>query len=364
MDTISLHLGVSHFPPPSVAVQALQRAISLPNTYGMAQGLPELRKAVAQRYADDQGILVPEERVLITHGAKHALHLYLQCLLAPGDEVLVPAPYWFGFPEIVRLSGGKFISIPANPAQGYTLDLETIRRQVTPQTRLIIITNPGNPTGKVYSSKELEGLANLLEENPHLHLLADEVYDGLVYAPTPMHSVLNFTHLQERIAVVNSFSKSFAMTNWRIGYLLASATITRQALPLLHNVMGEVSPFIQQGALAALQHRHIIWDGFKEDLSQKKEKILNLVNALPGLKCFTPEAGYYITLEVENCLQSIPPSSPFELVEEWAASLKDQVGVEVLPATNMGMPTAVRVSFALPDKELEEALRRLKAFIS
>ncbi|WP_153042823.1 aminotransferase class I/II-fold pyridoxal phosphate-dependent enzyme [Rufibacter ruber] len=364
MEVLSLHLGVSHFATPPAATQALQAALSQPNQYGPTEGIAALREAIAQRYQEDEGISVTAEQILITHGTKHALHLYLSCLLTPGAEVIAPAPYWFAFPEIVRQAGGQLVSLPANPAKHYALDVQALRERITPQTRLLLLTNPGNPTGKVYSPEELHAVAQLLEEYPQLHVLSDEIYDGLVFPPAKMRSLLQFEPLRNRIAVVNGFSKSFAMANWRVGYLIAPAPLLQQATHLQHQLIGGVSPLNQLGAAAAMHNRHALWQSYRQDLLPKRQKVLEAIGQLPNLQANVPDAGYYVTLEIENCLQAANPRSPFQLVEEWAAALKDQQGLEVLPATNMGMPSTVRMSYALPAPELDEALSRLRAFVS
>ncbi|KAA3437997.1 pyridoxal phosphate-dependent aminotransferase [Rufibacter hautae] len=364
MDVIPLHLGVSHFHTPAVAVMAMQEAVGRHNTYyGPNEGLPELRYALAQRYLEDENAPVPAEQILITHGAKHAIHLYLQSLLHPGDEVVALAPYWFAFPELIRQSGGKLVTVPANPEEGYAINLEDLRQKITPDTKLLILTNPGNPTGKVYSLAELQQVAHLLEEFPNLHLLSDEIYDGLAYQGR-VNSFLHFEHLRDRVAVVNGFSKSFAMSGWRIGYLIAPFDILHKATELQLKLISGVSPFLQAGAAAATQHRHQIWQHFRTDLDTRRQLVIQELEQMPKLKFTVPDAGYYFTLQVDDCLQPKDPASPFQLVEEWAAALKDQVGLEVLCGTKMGMPTAVRMSFALPEEVLESALLRLKAFAS
>ncbi|RNI25007.1 pyridoxal phosphate-dependent aminotransferase [Rufibacter latericius] len=364
MDVIPLHLGVSHFNTPGVAVEAIHKALSKHDTfYGPTEGLPDLRYALAQRYLEDEGVPVPAEQILITHGAKHAIHLYLQSLLQPDDEVIALAPYWFAFPELIRQSGGKLVTVPANPEQGYSLNVEQIRQKVSPDTRLLILTNPGNPTGKVYSVAELQQVAHLLDEFPNLHLLSDEIYDGLGF-DGPVPSFIRFEHLRNRVAVINGFSKSFAMSGWRVGYLIAPFEVLHSATELQRKLISGVSPFVQAGAVAATQHRHQIWKHFRQDLEAKRERVRQELELMPKLKFTLPDAGYYVTLQVDGCLQAQDPASPFMLVEEWAAALKDQVGLEVLSATNMGMTNAVRMSYALPEDILENALLRLKAFVS
>ncbi|WP_207430052.1 pyridoxal phosphate-dependent aminotransferase [Sabulibacter ruber] len=364
MDIIPLHLGVSHFHSPAVATQAMQEAVSQHNTYyGPNEGLSELRLALAQRYLEDAGLPIPAEQIMITHGAKHAIHLYLESLLQPNEEVVMLAPYWFAFPELIRQSGCRLVSVPANPEQEYRIDAEQLRQKLSPATRLLILSNPGNPTGKVYTREELEEVARLMEEFPNLHVLSDEIYDGLSFS-VPVTTFLSFEHLRDRIAVVNGFSKSFAMSGWRIGYLIAPFPILQKAMDLQHKLISGVSPFLQAGAAAAVQHRHSIWQEFKADLEPKRQRVVEALKKMPKLKFTVPQAGYYVTLQVDGCLQPQNTSSPFRLVEEWAAALKDQVGLEVLPATNMGMPGALRMSYALPDEVLESALPRLKAFVS
>ncbi|WP_192820747.1 pyridoxal phosphate-dependent aminotransferase [Rufibacter sp. LB8] len=364
MELIPLHLGFSHFKTPAVATQAMQAALDEGVAYyGPHEGTPTLRNAIARRYFEDEGIPLPAEQVLVTHGTKHALYLYFRSLLKPNDEVIALAPYWFAFPELVQEVGVTLIAVPANPEKNYQLPLENLKKAITPNTRLLILTNPGNPTGKVYSLPELEAVAQLLETHPNLHVLSDEIYDGLVY-DKPMHSFLRFEHLRERIAVVNGFSKSFAMAGWRVGYLIAPMPIITKATALQQKLISGVSPLNQAGATAVLQQRHQIWEGFRDELLAKRIKTANVLRQLPNMQFYLPDAGYYFTLDVSGYLKPKQENSPYILVEEWAAALKEQVGLEVLPGTDMGMPTAVRMSFGLPDDLLDSALQHLKAFLS
>ncbi|MFC6999787.1 pyridoxal phosphate-dependent aminotransferase [Rufibacter roseus] len=363
MDIIPMHLGVAHFKTPQIAIDAMQEALVSQETYyGPNEGIAELRLAVAQRYFEDDGIPVPAEQVLITHGTKHALHLFLQSFLQPGDEVIAPAPFWFAFPEMVSQAGGKLISLPPNPEEDYALPLSAIKEHLSPTTRLLLLTNPGNPTGRAYSLKELEAVAQLMEQHASLHVLSDEIYDGLALHGT-IKSFLHFEHLRHRVTVVNGFSKSFAMSGWRIGYIIAPFPVLQKVNELQQKIISGVSPFTQVGAAAALRHRHQIWEGFKNELLQKREKVAAVLQQLPQLSYVLPDAGYYFTIDIKGCLEEHSPASPFKLVEEWAAALKEQVGLEVLPGTAMGMPTAVRMSYALPDYVLASALDRLSAFV-
>jgi aspartate aminotransferase len=342
----------------------MQEALAQHNTfYGPNEGLPELRYALAQRYLEDDGVPIPAEQILITHGTKHALHLYFQSLLQPGAEVVALAPYWFAFPELIKSSGGKLVSIAPNPNEAYALPIEALRASVTSSTKLLILTNPGNPTGKVYSLAELEQVAQLLEVFPNLQVLSDEIYQGLEYdGRTP--SFLRFEHLRDRIAVVNGFSKSFAMSGWRVGYLIAPFPLLQKATELQLKWISGMSPFVQAGAAAAVRHRHQIWQQFTTELKGKRSRVQQVLDQIPKLSYVLPQAGYYFTLQVDRCLSPQDPSSPYKTVEDWASALKAQVGLEVLPATNMGMPGAVRMSFGLPDEVLESALLRLQAYVS
>jgi aspartate aminotransferase len=363
MDQIPMHLGVSHFTTPKVAVEGLQEALLQNDTfYGPNEGTVSLRQAIAQRYLEEDGIPLPESQILIAHGAKHAIHLYLQSLLQPGDEVIMLAPYWFAFPELIRLNGGKLVSIPANPEAEYALPIEALQKSITPKTKLLILSNPGNPTGKVYSKEELQAVAHLVEANPQVHVLSDEIYDGLQYDLAP-YSFLRFEHLRNRVAVVNGFSKSFAMSGWRVGYLIAPFGILEKASDLQLKTISGVSPLNQAAATQAMTHRKEIWTSFKEELAPKKVRVQEVLNTISGLQYFVPDAGYYYTLDVREFLHAANPNSPYQTVEDWAAALKAQVGLEVMPGTNMGMPTGVRMSFALPDHILESALLRLKTFM-
>ena len=362
---LSLASGYGHFAVPAVALAAATEALATagqraePLPVAPAAGWPALRAALAARYRRRGALRIEPANVLVTSGAKTGLFAVLSELLQPGDDVLVPTPNWFGFAELVRRAGGVLRPLPLDAADGYRFGPETLRAALTPATRLLLISNPNNPTGRVLSAEEWAGLLAVTAEFPNLWVLSDEIYEGISFGPVPVPTLLAQPGAGPRHVVVSGFSKSLALAGWGVGCLVAPAALAAAVATRLFATGVAVPVPAQLAALAATEHAEAIGAALCVQLQTTRQQLLAGLAELPGAGAsFAPEGTYYVFADFRRFL---PPGLP---AAEASAALVQRLaaaGVEVVDGTTCGAPGFVRISYAVPEAVLAEALVRLRA---
>ncbi|WP_170172592.1 pyridoxal phosphate-dependent aminotransferase [Hymenobacter rigui] len=356
-DSISLASGYGSFLTPGVAAEAAIRSIragQLP--VADAAGLPVLREAIARRYQQLEATHVEPQHVVVTPGAKAALSALLTCVLRPGDEVLLPTPNWFGFGELVSRAGGVVRELPLSPDDNYTLHPEQLRAAISPHTRVLLFSNPNNPTGRVYHHEELASLLAVTRDFPELYVLSDEIYDLVSFATKPTPSLLEFPDPHGQHLVVNGFSKSLALIGWGVGYLVAPTAVAARCAAYRHATGGAASVPAQYAALAVTQSAASVASGLVSQLHTGRNLLLDYLQRLPGVLPFLPEATYYAFPDLRAYLTPGMPVA--DAARELVTHLR-QAGVEVVDGTTCGAPGFVRLSYAVPEPLLREALNRL-----
>lgn len=350
---------------PEAALEAAKAALrdvqaqGTPLVVSPAAGLPALREALAQRYQRRGAVEVTAEQVIITAGAKTGLFAVLNELLSPGDEVLMPTPNWFGFFDLVRRAGGELRALPLAAADDYALTPETLRAALTPATRLLIISNPNNPTGRVYSAEEWEALLAVTAEFPALWVLSDEIYEGICFGPAPVPTLLALPGPHQQHVVVSGFSKSLALTGWAIGCLVAPPALARAVAARLFSTGAAVPVPGQLAALAATEHADAIGAALCAQLQPTRQRLLTALAALPGAPAVAaPQGTYYIFADFTRLLApGLPPAeASAALVRQLA-----EAGVEVVDGASCGAPGFVRLSYAVDDAALQQALASIAA---
>ncbi|UPL47826.1 pyridoxal phosphate-dependent aminotransferase [Hymenobacter sublimis] len=358
-DVINLASGYGSFPPPAVATAAALRLLQATGPLPVAEvaGLPELRAALAEFYQQAGADRVQPEQVVVTGGTKAALFALLQAVLRPGDEVLLPTPNWFGFWELVTRAGGIVRVLPLNSADNYALSPETLRAALTPRTRLVLLSNPNNPTGRVYSRAEIAGWLRVTQDFPDLFVLSDEIYNGITFGPEPVPTLLSFPDPHQRHLVVNGYSKSLALIGWGIGYLVAPRAIAQACVAKLH-ATGSAVPVLQQhAALAATHNASAIAGGLVENLQPARHLMQTELALLPQVPPPQAEATYYFFPDLRAYLR--PELEPAAASAELVARLQ-AAGVAVVDGATCGAPGFGRLSYAVPMAQLEQALERLR----
>jgi aspartate aminotransferase len=340
---IDLAVGEPQFDAPAAVIDATKNALDAQETrYGPVNGLPELRAQLATRFSGYDA-----DNILLTNGSKQALYMIFQAICDPADEVIVPVPYWVSFIEQIKLAGGKPVPVATKDHQ---LNCEAIERAVTPRTKAVLINSPNNPSGAVYPMADLHKIARLAADH-NLFIVADEAYEAFVYDGCKIASLFDIEDVRNRTIVTRSFSKSYSMTGFRIGYLAAHGEIIKALSKIQSHLSGNVCTFAQYGALAALSlDRHLLSTRCSE-LQQRRDTAFESVSKL--FDCIKPQGAFYLFADVSAALKKNESS------EALARRLLKQAGVAVVAGEAFGMAKHLRISFAVSEKNLKAGLQRI-----
>ncbi|HET7292958.1 MAG TPA: pyridoxal phosphate-dependent aminotransferase [Vicinamibacteria bacterium] len=356
---LDFSVGEPDQPTPPHIVSAATRAMAEGKTkYAPASGTPELRRAVVERYRQDFGVAFEPAEATITIGGKQALYLVCQALLGPGDEMVLPAPYWPTFAECPRLAGAKPVIVRAREKDGFAITARLVSRAVTPKTRAILINSPSNPTGAVVGGEELLALARTCARRG-ITLLYDDTYARLSFAPTDRALLGRVRReLGERLVIVGTASKTYCMTGWRIGWLLSGRMLADACAALVSHSTQCPATFAMAGAVEALTGPQDVVERLAAEYRARFEFIYGAVSALPGLSCVRPGGGFYL---FPNCQAYLSRACPTSL--DLGSRLLEEQGVAVVPGEGFGAPGYFRLSFARSMVELKDGAARLGAFL-
>ena len=355
-DICSLSAGEPDFDTPAFIRQAAAEALESGLTrYGPAAGEPALREAIAQKLTQENQVPTSADQVLVTNGGKQALYNLFQVLLEPGDELLLPAPYWLSYPEMARLAGASVRLIPSSAAEGFRLDPERLEAAITPASKLLVLNSPGNPTGTVLSRSDLEAIAEVLRRHPQVAVVCDEIYEFLL---APGHSHHSFAavapDLADRIFTVNGFAKGWAMTGWRIGWLAGNSAALKAASALQSQSTSNVCTFAQYGALAAVTGSRECVQTMAAQFSHRRQLLSDGLQAINGVQLLPPQGAFY-------AFPNISSSGLDSMV--FCERLLEEQGLAVVPGGAFGDNDCIRLSCAASDATIEDGLARLRRFI-
>ena len=351
-DICSLSAGEPDFDTPDFIVEATRQALRDGITrYGPAAGDPELRAAVAEKLSSGNGIATSPEQVLITNGGKQAIYNLFQVLLNPGDEVLLPAPYWLSYPEMAALAGAKVKLIPTQAEEGFRLDLTAVEAAISPRSRLLVLNSPGNPTGRVMERQELEGVAELVRRHPQLLVMSDEIYEFLLAEGEQHHSFAAIApDLADRCFTVNGFAKGWAMTGWRLGYLAGHQDVIKAAAALQSQSTSNVCSFAQRGALAAIQGPRDCVSAMAESYNRRRQLLTEGLQAIEGITLVEPRGAFY-------AFPQLPESAGGSM--DFCRRALEQAGLAVVPGLAFGNDRCIRLSCAVSRETIRDGLSRL-----
>ncbi len=356
-DICSLSQGEPDFDTPGFITEAAIKALKDGVTrYGPAAGDPELREVIAKKITEINKIPTNIENVLVTNGGKQAIFNLFLTLLNPGDEVIIPSPYWLSYPEMVKLADAIPIYTNTKATNGFKIDLEDLESKITEKTKLIIINSPGNPTGRVIRKDELEKVAEILRKHPNILVLSDEIYEHLISNNVLHYSLASIApDLRERVFIVNGFAKAWAMTGWRVGYLAGDSNIIKKSIALQSQSTSNVCSFAQKGAIAAITSSkdHI---QFMIDSYNKRRVILNDgIQKMDGLTVILQEGAFYSFPKLH---ERFPESL------EFCKIALEKVGLAVVPGIAFGNDKCIRLSCAVSDNVIKEGLYRLDKLLN
>jgi aspartate aminotransferase/aspartate/glutamate/aspartate-prephenate aminotransferase len=356
---ISLSTGEPDFDTPAPVAEAGIQAIRDGFThYTPNPGIAELREGIADKFARDNGLSYDADQILCSNGAKQSLALAVHVLCGPGDEVVVPAPYWTSYPEMVKLAGAEPVVPRAGVEDDYRLTPELLDDAITDETRLVMLCSPNNPTGAVYPPAELEALADVLRAHPGVYVLSDEIYERVVY-DAEHRAFASLDGMKERTVTVNGFSKAYAMTGWRLGYLAAPHAIAEAAGKVQSQFTSAPCSISQKAGVAALEMGDEPVEKMVAAFRERRGVALDRLDAIPDLPCPRPEGAFYLFPDVGAYLGTTAPSGErIETSEDLCFYLLESCDVALVPGEAFGAPGGVRLSYAAAMSEIEEALNR------
>ena len=351
-DICSMSAGEPDFGTPDFIVEAAIQALRDGVTrYGPAAGDPQLRDAIAEKLTRENGIPSTAANVLVTNGGKQAIFNLFQVVLNPGDEVLIPSPFWLSYPEMARLAGAEPVMVPSSAETGFRLDLKALEAAITPRTRLLVINTPGNPTGRVSDREELLALAEMVRRHPQLLVMSDEIYEFLLEDGEVHHSFAAVApDLAERTFVVNGFAKGWAMTGWRLGYLAGHPDVIKAASALQSQSTSNVCSFAQRGALAALTGSRDCVRSMASSYNSRRSQLVSGLQAIHGLTLVPPRGAFYAFPKLPDHVKGSM---------QFCETALEQEGLALVPGLAFGDDRCVRLSCAVSHETISDALLRL-----
>jgi len=359
-DVCGFGAGEPDFDTPQFIKDACIKAIEEGKTkYAPAPGLPALRAALAEKYVKENGIEgVEAANVIVSPGGKYSCYLAILAVTSPGDEVIIPAPYWVSYPEMVKLAGGTPVVLSAEDGAGFKINPEQLKAAITPKTKMVIINSPSNPTGAIYNRAELEALVEVALE-AGIYIMSDEIYEYLLYDGVEHHSPASFSkEASEKVITVAGFSKTFSMTGWRLGTLVAHSKIAKAVGSIQSQTSSNATTFAQWGALAALEYpekSRAAIDGMLEVFDRRRITLLDGLNGIDGITCERAQGAFYLFPNIDSFGIS---------ANDFAAQILETEKVAVVPGEGFGAPGFMRLSYATSDDVIEKGLQRLKEFCS
>jgi aspartate aminotransferase len=362
---IGFGAGEPDFPTPDAIVEVAAAAArdSRNHRYTPAAGLPELREAVAAKTARDTGYQVQASQVLITNGGKQAVYQAFATLLDPGDEVILPAPYWTTYPEAITLAGGVPVRVIADESTGYLVSVEQLEAARTPRTKVLLFVSPSNPTGAVYSREQTEAIGRWAVEHG-IWVITDEIYEHLVYDGARAHSLpVLVPELADTCVVLNGVAKTYAMTGWRVGWMISPADVTKAASNLQSHLSSNVCNVAQRAAIEAVSGSLDAVYAMRTAFDRRRRTMVDLLSKIPGVECPTPRGAFYAYPSVKGLLgKELRGQRPRTSVE-LAALVLEHAEVAVVPGEAFGTPGYFRLSYALGDDDLVTGVTRMAEFL-
>ena len=365
VDVIGLAAGEPDFDTPDFIKAAAIKAIEEGKTkYTSVDGISDLREAVALRFRQRYGVDCASDQVIVGCGAKHILFNALLASLNEGDEVIIPAPYWVSYPDMVRLAGGKPVIVPCGAAQGFKLTTDALRAALTPRSKWLIVNSPSNPTGAIYSHEELASLLAVVREHSSVCVLSDEIYEGIIYDDAPFASCAAVARdvseeLIERVLVVNGVSKAYAMTGWRIGYGVGSAELIKGMAKIQSQSTSNACSVSQYAALAALTGDDGFMAARTAAFSARRDRVVTALNDMAGIECDVPRGAFYVFPSCAGVLGKKDGGDVIASSLDFASYLLRAARVAVVAGEAFGMDGHIRISYATDDDSLKTAMKRI-----
>jgi aspartate aminotransferase len=363
VDVIGLGAGEPDFDTPDFVKEAAIQAIRDGKTkYTNVDGTPELKAAIAQKFARDNGLTYKADQISVNVGGKHTLFNAMVATIDAGDEVVIPAPYWVSYPDVVQFAGGVPVIVKAGPEQGYKLTPEALDAAITPKTKWVILNSPSNPTGAGYTADELKALGEVILRHPHVWVFADDMYEHIVYDGFRFATIAQVCpELYERTLTVNGCSKAYAMTGWRIGYAGGAPWLIKAIAKLQSQSTSNPCSVAQAAATAALTGDQSFLAERNQAFQARRDMVVAMLNAIDGMTCPTPEGAFYVYPSFATLIgKSTPSGRLIDSDEAFVGYLLDDAKVAAVQGAAFGLSPAMRISYATSDALLREACTRIQ----
>ena len=359
-DVIALSLGEPNFNTPDFIKTAAKEAIDNNfSHYTPVAGLIELKEAISKKLKRDNGLDYSTEEIVTSTGAKQSIANVCLSLLDPGDEVLLPAPYWVSYYEIIKLAEGKPIVIPSNIQNDFKISASEIEKNISEKTKLLLFSTPCNPSGSVYDESELNEIADMLVKYPNIYIISDEIYE-LINFGTPHFSLASIDKIKERVITVNGVSKGFAMTGWRVGYIAAPKWIADACTKIQGQVTSATCSIAQMATKTAMETNPKKVKYMQEAFEERRDLMLSLLKEIPGIKTNTPKGAFYFFPDVSYYFGKKNIENVIENSNDLCMYLLNDAHVAVVSGSAFGTPECIRISYAASEENIKEAIRRIK----
>jgi aspartate aminotransferase len=363
-DIISLSLGEPDFNTPDFIKEAAKKAIDENySTYTPVEGYAELKEAICKKFKRDNGLDYKPSNIVVSTGAKQSLYNIAQVMLNEGDEVILPAPYWVSYYEIIKLSGGQPVVVPTSVENDFKITPEQLEQAITPKTKMIWYSSPCNPSGSVYNREELTALAEVLKNHPQVYVVADEIYEHINFSGT-FCSIASIPGMFERSITVNGVAKAFAMTGWRIGYIGAPEFIAKACTKMQGQVTSGANSIAQRATIAAVEADPKVLNYMVDAFHSRRDLVIGLIKEIPGLKINVPEGAFYVFPDVSYYFGKTLRGTLIKDANDFSMYLLAEANVATVTGDAFGNPDCIRFSYATSEELLKEALRRIKEVLA
>ena len=362
-DIIGLSLGEPDFNVPDFIKEAAKKAIDENwSSYSPVDGYVELKKAIAAKFKQDNNLTYGLDQIVVSTGAKQSLYNVAMAMIQQGDEVILPAPYWVSYSDIVQLAEGVPVEVPTSLDTDFKMTASQLEAAITPRTKMLWFSSPCNPSGSVYSQEELESLAEVLRKHPGIYVVSDEIYEHINFTGEHV-SIAAIEGMYERTITVNGVSKAFAMTGWRIGYIGAPAWIAKATNKLQGQVTSGANSIAQRATIAALEAPKSSIQFMIDEFHKRRDLILGLMAEIPGFKLNVPEGAFYVFPDVSDYFGRTIQGVKIENANDFALFLLDKANVATVTGEAFGNNDCIRISYAASESEIKEAMSRIKAAV-
>ena len=359
-DIIGLSLGEPDFNIPEIIKQAAIEAINQNySKYSPIDGFLELREAICEKFKRDNQLIYKPSQIVVSTGAKQSLANAALVMLNEGDEVILPAPYWVSYSEIIKIAQGVPVEVPTTIENNFKITPEQLEKAITPRTKMIWFNSPSNPSGAVYTKQELENLAVVLRKYPNIFIVSDEIYEYINFTET-YTSIAQIDGLYDRTITINGVSKAFAMTGWRIGYLAAPEWIAKAWYKIQGQITSGANTIAQRATIAALKTPITTFQYMKDEFRKRRDIVVNLLREVKGFKVYEPQGAFYVFPDISYFFGKILRGRKINTASDFALYLLEEAGVATVTGEAFGDKNCIRLSYATSEKDLREAICRIK----